>query len=230
MAAAELWGIPEKEVNKAELPKIRASSDLAWGLWNRVPGSDLKNINMFMSFGIVNHETATVIIPRALKAAGEPTGEAKPWPGTDIIAGHAGHKKAALALIGTYSIHISASTSFISDCTHMLTYVPGCPNALGAGYFLLQHKRQLGGAKFIWKIKIFKGDDLHESDDPHLIFYVDPNPPPMPPPEDTPGSPQKTPSDSSGQADSEDWMEPRIVKRSADGRSMIREHIIRAKL
>jgi hypothetical protein len=97
-AAPDLWGIPANELNPAELPKIRASSDLAWGFWNRVQGQDLKHITMFMAFSIVNDDTASVIIPRALEAVG--VDEVQPWPGTDIIVGHEGQEEAALALIG----------------------------------------------------------------------------------------------------------------------------------
>lgn len=55
---------------------------------------------MFMALGIVNDDTSTVIIPRALEAAGEDSGEAQTWPGTDIIVGKEGMEEAALALIG----------------------------------------------------------------------------------------------------------------------------------
>ena len=48
---------------------------------------------------------------------------------------------------------------------------PGSPNGLGAGYFLVQHKAQLGGVKFVYKIRVFRGDS--ENTSPHLLFYVD---------------------------------------------------------
>ena len=57
---------------------------------------------MFMAFGVVNDETANVIIPWALMAAGEASGEAKPWPGTDIIVGEEALHDAAMALIGIF--------------------------------------------------------------------------------------------------------------------------------
>ncbi|KAH9882553.1 hypothetical protein J1614_000789 [Plenodomus biglobosus] len=101
-AAAELWGLdPDTTPDAAELPKIRASSDLAWGLWNRVPGEDVKHITMFMAFGIVNDDTASVIIPRALQAAG--VDEVDKWPGTDFVVGEGGAEmeEATMALIGT---------------------------------------------------------------------------------------------------------------------------------
>ena len=86
----------------------------------------------------------------------------------------------------------------------------GSPNGLGAGYFLLQHKRQLGGAKFIWKIKIFKVDDF-DAEDPNIIFYVDPNVAPVPLEEDS-------------LAESEIW------KRNTARTELLRRHVIKAKL
>jgi hypothetical protein len=44
----------------------------------------------------------------------------------------------------------------------------GSPNGLGTGYFLIQHKLQLGW-KYIWKIKVFKSG---EGGFNYLLFYV----------------------------------------------------------
>ncbi|KAL6706278.1 Mitochondrial import inner membrane translocase subunit tim8 [Coniothyrium glycines] len=188
-SAAELWNVPEESIRQDDLPKIQKSSDLAWAFWNRAKGGDIKHITKFMVMGVVNDEAAHVIIPRALSAVG--VHDVLPWPGTDIIVGLDGQEDAAMALIGS-------------------------PNGLGAGYFLLQHKRQLGGAKFIWKIKIFKGEDEFESD-PNLIFYVDPNAPPVPPKEGAPETLTKN-------------KVPHVVKRSRDGRSVVREHVLGVKV
>jgi hypothetical protein len=48
----------------------------------------------------------------------------------------------------------------------------GSPNGLGAAYFLLQHRKQLGGAKSINKVKLVTCED--DSGDPCLVFYVGP--------------------------------------------------------
>ncbi|KAI4938950.1 uncharacterized protein J4E92_000231 [Alternaria infectoria] len=162
--AADLWNLRPEQVDKADLPKIRSSSDLAWALWNRVPGEPM--IKMIMALQIVNTQTAETIIPKALEAVGET--ELKRWPGTEIVVGsdNDAEAEAALALIGS-------------------------PNGLGAGYFLLQHKRQLGGANFIYKITIFRNDGDEFDDEPNLIFHVDKNTTPMPDVEDTPGAPEK---------------------------------------
>ncbi|CAN9220041.1 unnamed protein product [Alternaria sp. RS040] len=186
-SAQQVWG--QEQIDKADLPALRSSSDLAWGLWNRIEGEP--SIKMIMALNIINDETVDVIIPRALKAMGKT--EVETWPGTDLIVGANGgaEAEAALALIGS-------------------------PNGLGAGYFLLQHKRQLGGDNFIWKIKIFKGDDDDGYyDDPALIFYIDKHTPPMPDSDDTPGSPIE---------------EAKAVRRSKDRKNFMRTHKIWAKL
>jgi hypothetical protein len=102
MAAADLWGLEPSEVRADELPKLRRSSDLAWGLWNRFPGE--QKIEMIMAYEIINKESADVIIPRALAAAAKPADEVLPWPGTDIIVGSKDDDEAdaALALIGMF--------------------------------------------------------------------------------------------------------------------------------
>ena len=69
-ATADLWGLADDEVDPDELPKLCSSSDMAWGLWNRVPGE--QKINMIFSCEIVNEDTQDIIIPRALAAAAEP--------------------------------------------------------------------------------------------------------------------------------------------------------------
>lgn len=206
-AAEELWGLdPDTTPDSAELPKIRASSDLAWGLWNRVPGEDVKHLTMFMAFGIVNDDTASVIIPRALQAAG--VDEVDKWPGTDFVVGEGGAEmeEAAMALIGS-------------------------PNGLGAGYFLLQHKRQLGAAKSIRKVKVFKGDDEFDSEDPNIIFYVDAAPPSMKRAEEPSAGLETDKPVLNNEVHREDgWSEAKIVKRGNDGKAEIRERVWTVKL
>ncbi|KAF1360403.1 hypothetical protein EJ07DRAFT_114939 [Lizonia empirigonia] len=137
-AAEMLWD--ESSPDPAALPKLRSSSDLAFGLWNRVSASDSRKIEMFMSVNIVN-EDAEEIIKRALETVD--VDEVQPWPGTDFDT----TADAGKALLGS-------------------------PNGLGAAYFLLQHHKQLGGAKSINKVKIVTCED--GGGDPCLIFYVGP--------------------------------------------------------
>jgi hypothetical protein len=104
-AAEKLWGIKQDQIDKAELPKLRASSDLAWGLWDRFEGGP--RIKMIMSLEIINDDTRGVIIPKALRAMGEL--EVRKWPGTDFTVGSSdeAQAEAALALIGMFLSSIS---------------------------------------------------------------------------------------------------------------------------
>jgi hypothetical protein len=101
-AAGALWGIPREEINKDDLPAIRSSSDLAWGLWNRIPG-DLQKIKMIMSMSIANDDINDVIFPRAMAAMGLEDEDLPQWPGIDFTVGADGEEgEAAKALIGMF--------------------------------------------------------------------------------------------------------------------------------
>lgn len=77
-----------------ELPELRASSDFAWGLWNKIRGKDnLGDIRKIFSLYISNKETQS-IIDRAL--AKQDIQEPKKWPGTEIDPKSEG----GLAIIG----------------------------------------------------------------------------------------------------------------------------------
>jgi hypothetical protein len=102
--------------------------------------------------------------------------------------------------------------------------VIGSPNGLAVGYFLLQHKRQLG-IKNIWNVVVFGGDGVAK-DDVNLMFYVDPTPPPE---EEIPEI-SKDDTENRGIV-AQGGFESTVVKRiSADGKSFLREHVFRAKL
>lgn len=94
----------------------------------------------------------------------------------------------------------------------------GSPNGLGAAYLLLQLKAQLGDAKTITKIKIWRSEDENH-DEASIIFYVG-----NAKPENTPRSAQR-----SAQAVNGD-VESRVVEKRADGRSFLREHWFLARL
>jgi hypothetical protein len=97
-----------------------------------------------------------------------------------------------------------------------LTSPQGSPNGLGAGYFLVQHKRQLGGNKIISKITIFEGDDAGGY--PQLLFWV----------ADAPGPPE-APKASMG-SETGVAVEKNVVERSRDGKNIVREHVFTARL
>jgi hypothetical protein len=140
-----------------------------YGLWHRETDQDNRqNIEKFMSVAVVNEETL-VIMSHAMKLSNpEKAYDAPPWPGRGFELkfeeGREEETEAALALLGTFPYLVRSPTLLIT--------APGSPNGLGAaGYFLVQHKAQLGGVKFVYKIRIFRGD--HENTNPHLLFYVD---------------------------------------------------------
>jgi hypothetical protein len=207
--APKSWGVDH--VDNADLPRLRSSSDIAWAFWNRYAGaSRLRNINYFMSLTVINDATQDVLIPRALKIMGVENGIAKKWPGTELLVGAQNKKEreAAAVLIGTLP-----STRPYGSADYA-----GSPNLLAGGYFLLQHKLQLG-PKFLTKVRIWQSDE-ETRNIPNLVLYVDTTPPPTPPEEPTSGNKKRDGPE----------VESRIVGRSMDGTSVIREHVFRARL
>jgi hypothetical protein len=81
---------------------------------------------------------------------GVENGIAKKWPGTEFLVGAQNKKEreAAAALIGTLP-----STRRYGSADYA-----GFPNLLAGGYFLLQHKLQLG-RKFLTKVRIWQSDE-----------------------------------------------------------------------
>jgi hypothetical protein len=73
----------------------------------------------------------------------------------------------------------------------------------------MQHKRQLGGNKFISKVRVFKPENHGPYS--YLLFYVAGPVGCAPPPVEATGSGGDT---------------GRVVRRSEDGRKIVREHII----
>jgi hypothetical protein len=90
----------------SQLPLLRSSSDLAWGMWNRVTTpKNIKNIKMFQSHDIMNDETETIIKRIVTTQFGLKT--PKMWPGHSFEVtsepGREAETEAALALIGSSS-------------------------------------------------------------------------------------------------------------------------------
>ncbi|KAJ4347557.1 Mitochondrial import inner membrane translocase subunit tim8 [Ascochyta clinopodiicola] len=125
-----------------ELPALRSSSDIAWG----IASSNLRNLNYFMAVQVINPQTQYVM-KRALQQYNVAVVPA--WPGKDfefsVLEGRELELEAALALLGS-------------------------SNGLGAGYFIIQHRPQLGW-KYIWKVKIFMAGQ-GEWALPNVLFYV----------------------------------------------------------
>ena len=169
-----------------ELPAIRSVSDIAWAFWNRVHSDveSLQNIRYLFATMIINKET-NQHITRALGTLNPPKEDVEVWPGHDFDM----ETDAGKALLGS-------------------------PVGRWAGYFLMQHKRQLGGSKWISKVRVFKSEK--EGSWPYFLFYVD-----IPP---APG----VMVDRSRVAGSYD--RPRIVRRSEDGSHVVREHVMRMRI
>ena len=63
------------------MPKICSSSDLVFGLWNRVAAPNGNKIEKFISMNVIN-EDAEEIIKRALETVH--VKDVQAWPGTDF--------------------------------------------------------------------------------------------------------------------------------------------------
>jgi hypothetical protein len=148
--AAEINWKPEVPTAE-QLPKLKAISDISWGFWNRAwmhrPASERKlgNINYFIVHNIANEETET-LINKAMEVHvgddGSHTGLTvlPKWPGLDYVADEAGK-----ALLGS-------------------------PNGLAAGYFLAQHKDEIGVNKYVYGIRVFASSAPLAG--PSMIMYV----------------------------------------------------------
>jgi hypothetical protein len=106
-AAHENWNIPLEEVKSRFLPDLSASSDHAWGFWNRaMAGGDLSKINKIFACMITNEVTQALIaealrtypLPPGVDPSQRPRGVEK-WPGTSFEM----HYDAAQALLGMSS-------------------------------------------------------------------------------------------------------------------------------
>jgi hypothetical protein len=97
-----------------------------------------------------------------------------------------------------------------------LTRWPGTPNGRASGYFLAQHKQQLGNM-FISGVRVFLGNTYPNQ--PAMVFYVQ---------QELPQKPQGKRENTSQQRRVN--VESRIVSVNKDGRSFVREHVFRAKL
>lgn len=172
-----------------ELPAIRSVSDIAWAFWSRAHGGiGLENINYLFVVMIVNKET-NQHVKRALGTLSPPREEADGWPGHDFTMDTDSGK----ALLGS-------------------------PVGRWAGYFLMQHKRQLGGNKYISKVRVFKSEK--EGSWPYFLFYVEG-------PETASISKRKNDKNVNEGHVSE---AARVITRSEDGRRVVREHVIRARM
>ncbi|KAI4640738.1 hypothetical protein J4E93_008329 [Alternaria ventricosa] len=170
------------------LPAIRSVSDMAWAVWNRVHTNprEFQNIRYLFVMQIMNPETRQHV-KRARRTLSPPKGEVPdPWPGTD------------------FSMETDAGKALL-----------GSPVGRWAGYFLMQHKRRLGGNKVISKVRVFKG--LEDENWPYFLFYVA-------------GTTASAASEEAGMGVADVYNETRVMRRSDDGRNVVREHVLRMTL
>ncbi|CBX92211.1 hypothetical protein IAQ61_000390 [Plenodomus lingam] len=182
------WG---RKPTTAELPHLRAISDIAWGMWNRA-GPSNKDVKYLIVTQILN-PTTRELIARAYKTLDPPQGQDKVWPGVE------------------FSMETEAGQAML-----------GSPVGRWAGYFLMQHKTQLGGNRFISKVRVFKNEESGSL--AYLCFYVDPTPAPdgamaaLPPRELA----------AAVKADIEAFSDSaRLARMGGGGKAIVREHVLR---
>jgi hypothetical protein len=101
--AMRLWGT--NDINSAELPALRALSDITWGLWTRdclSQGTSLAGIKKVLSVNIINDDTEA-IVDEALAKVVMPPGQERPeeippWPGITFDTS----SEAGVAILGAY--------------------------------------------------------------------------------------------------------------------------------
>jgi hypothetical protein len=159
--AKKAWGVANPLVN--ELPELKRISDMAWGIWRRVHpgGQGPGDINLFLVSDITNEITKS-LIAEALKSYELEDGEVRAttvpmWPGLTLSTG----TEEGAAMLGKYLEHLPAS--------HLTIHV-GSPNGIAVGYFLAQHKTQLGGNKYPHVVQIWTESD---GGNPYMWFGID---------------------------------------------------------
>ncbi|KAJ4373529.1 Mitochondrial import inner membrane translocase subunit tim8 [Didymella sp. IMI 355093] len=207
-AAEEHW---QRKPNANELPALRASSDIAWGMWNRVVQGSQK-LNYFMAVQIVNAESH-FIMKRAIEQFN--IKEVPPWPGKDFEFAVKG-KDPSGNVPDDDLLEMEAALALL-----------GSPNGLAAGYFLIQHRRQLGW-KYIWKVKIWMAGE-GEWANPNLLLYVS-NHAPLAGPQTLDDQLNRLHIAQKRKRDPGSTIVAPVVHTSSDGKNVIREHRVIARL
>jgi hypothetical protein len=175
-------GLWRRDPKPEELPHIRSFSDISWAFWNRAAADNIEGIKYFMATMVINRET-NLYIEKALSELTPPEENTKGWPGHE------------------WRMDSNAGKALL-----------GAPVGRWAGYFLMQHKRQLGGNKFISKVRVFKSGK--EGSWPYILFYVDG-------PDEMPKAGKASTPRSAGKGGASS----RVVKSSSDGKNIVREHV-----
>lgn len=124
-AARWLWG---RKAASNELPKLRSTSDIAFGFWNRIASAENRpNIKYIMSCEILNEHTEETM-RAALNSIGAGDLDNQVWPGTDFEFTFGENKgeeiEAALALLGTAPACSTHETATKSLQAHLMASLP----------------------------------------------------------------------------------------------------------
>ncbi|PWO20020.1 hypothetical protein A1F95_10784, partial [Pyrenophora tritici-repentis] len=180
-SAQDLWGLHQPPPSD-QLPALRASSDIMWGLWKLANPYHPWDIKLFLSTPVTNDDTSD-IIETILQARRLQLNNLPVYPGLE----------------------------FQSNAPEYLPLL-GSPNGFAVGYFLAQHKRELGG-KYISKVNVFKAD-TNAALAICLLFTV----------ADRAGAAQA--EQDSGTSKVEAVPQPVVEKRVDDIASVVREHVV----
>ncbi|CAN9253875.1 unnamed protein product [Alternaria alternata] len=167
-----------------ELPHIGTTQDIAWAMWNRVNAPNLAGLKHLLVTQVMNAGSRE-LFRSALETLNPPQSEYKLWPGEEFKIQTKGGK----AILGS-------------------------PVGRWAGYLLLQHKDQLGGNRYIEKVRLFKppGASL-----PYLLFYV----------AKEPAAGQASLTEVEVQAEKDSLL---LAGRETGGKNFVREHVIHVGL
>ncbi|KAL7773900.1 hypothetical protein CFE70_003867 [Pyrenophora teres f. teres 0-1] len=188
-SAQDLWGLHQPPPSD-QLPALRASSDIMWGLWKLANPYHPWDIKIFLSTPVTNDDTSD-IIEKILQARHLQLNNLPVYPGLEFQS----NAPEYLPLLATLTLAVNL----------------GSPNGFAVGYFLAQHKRELGG-KYISKINVFKAD-TNEALAICLLFTV----------ADRAGAAQA--EQDSGTSKAEAVPQP-VEKRIDDFESVVREHAV----
>ncbi|CAG5153011.1 uncharacterized protein ALTATR162_LOCUS3000 [Alternaria atra] len=209
-SAKALWGFPNLPPSD-HLPALKSSSDIIWGLWSLASPNNLRAIKYVFSTPITNDETV-VIIKEVLQDNCLQLDELMEWTRREFAADEPEYHNLLRKLYFSLRFFF-----FLCICCYVMTMmgaltstVPiGSPSGPAIGYFLAQHKRQLG-SKCLSKINVFKAD-TNVALAICLLFTI----------EDKVGGLR---------ADTGSDAKAMFVKRDNGGKNLVRQHIVWVKL
>ena len=134
-----------------------------WGFWNRAHshGRDLKNIKYILVHNVVNVETQE-LVELAIQTYWVPPGQERheeipTWPGVDFYMWSEEGKATLGSPNGLVAGHFRefSLTSCCDDSTNVFVSVA-------------QHKTQLGGNKYVYKVTVWVDDEFYTQ----MLFWI----------------------------------------------------------